>query len=290
MLTKATFLNGIIVTMANRAVDISDVDDDVVQVEEDKSSAAGNVTTGGRNQPQSSPSLQRKTGTNASASASISSWAPDGVVDRKEPDNRETMSTPSRQVLRHTPQNSLYRRKRRGLRHVTTAASSITTIHSNESLNPSPLFRRRREDHGQNGEDDEDEDQNEDIGFTDWLTGETLNFLKWTGGVTLSTTGKLVAPPIQLTNSVIIPALFTTLVDWIDKITPQRVKDWVRILTSSVTHVIFVLRNTQRGIAFRSKVVDFVGGDVLGVLSSDEARQAVVDGMACTVKVAEALQ
>ena len=215
--------------------------------------------------------------------ASTSSWAPAGAHGKVR-DNRDVISTPPRHGLSShaTQQRSLYRRR---LRHMsTTATSSITTIHSNEATSPK-LFRQREGTH-----DDKEEHHHEETSFTDWLTGETLSFLRWTGGVTLSTTGKLVAPPIHLTNSVILPALFTTLVDWIDKTTPQRVKDWVRILTSSVTHVISVLRNTPSGITFRSKLVDFVGGDVLGVLSSDEARQAVVDGMACTVKLSEALQ
>jgi hypothetical protein len=79
-------------------------------------------------------------------------------------------------------------------------------------------------------------------------------------------------------------------VDVLDRITPQQVKDWLRIVTSSVHHVITVLRNTPKGLQFRTNVVEFVSGDVLEVLSSDETRQVIMDGMACTVKLAEALK
>ena len=262
--------------MSNKSADSREDHDD-----EDKN-VEGTSQASRKDDDTLSANAGRVTTTRRRNVASTSSWAPAGARG-KERDDRDVISTPPRQGLSPTtPQRSLYRRR---LRHMsTTATSSITTIHSNERTSPK-LFRQREEkqDHGE-------EHHQEETSFTDWLTGETLSFLRWTGGVTLSTTGKLVAPPIHLTNSVILPALFTTLVDWIDKTTPQRVKDWVRILTSSVTHVISVLRTTPSGITFRSKLVDFVGGDVLGVLSSDEARQAVVDGMACTVKLSEALQ
>ena len=116
----------------------------------------------------------------------------------------------------------------------------------------------------------------------------TIELLKLAGGVTLSTTGKIMSPSIQVTTQVIIPALWTAFTDYVHHIAPDRLKDWFRIVRSSLYHFITVLKNTHKGITFRKKVVT-VGADVLDCLSSDASRQVIVDGMATVVKLAEAL-
>ena len=125
--------------------------------------------------------------------------------------------------------------------------------------------------------------------FKDWLTSGTVEFLKLTGGVALTTTGKLVNPPLQLTR-MLIPSFIASLVDYIDTVMPQRAKDWVRIFTSSIHHIIRVLRNTPRGIQFRHQLIDIVLQDLIQLLSSDEVQQTILDGMATQVKLSEALQ
>lgn len=116
----------------------------------------------------------------------------------------------------------------------------------------------------------------------------TLELLKLAGGATLSTTGKIISPSIQVTRQVVFPALWSALTDYYEYIAPPRLKDWFRIVTSSLHHFITVLTNTHKGIVFQKKVVN-VGRNVVDCLSSDASRQVIVDGMSTVVKLAEAL-
>lgn len=70
---------------------------------------------------------------------------------------------------------------------------------------------------------------------------------------------------------------------------PQRVKDWFRIISSSFHHLVKVVKNTHKGAVFRRKVAT-VGVDIVDVLSSEASRQALIDAMASLVKLYEALQ
>lgn len=124
--------------------------------------------------------------------------------------------------------------------------------------------------------------------LTDQVLAGTLDLLKMAGGATLSTTGKLVSPPLHVTRTVLLPALWQTLTDYLTSVTPLRVKDWFRIVSSSVHHVIVVIGNTSKGKIFQSKVFAFCGG-LSDCVSSDASRQALVDGMASVVKLSEAL-
>jgi hypothetical protein len=116
----------------------------------------------------------------------------------------------------------------------------------------------------------------------------TLELLKFAGGATLSTTGKLVAPPLYVTRNIILPNLWHACQDYITSSTPVRAKSWFKIISSSVHHFFSVLRGTARGKVFRHRVVR-VGGDILDSISSDDARQLLMDSMGVLVKTAEAL-
>jgi hypothetical protein len=129
----------------------------------------------------------------------------------------------------------------------------------------------------------------EDSWFKSWLTVGILDVLGAAAGVTLSTTGKLVAPPLQMTKTLIIPGLLALMVDTLDAVTPPRVQDWFRILSSSLHHLMTVLRSTDKGKIFSSQVY-IVLQDILKALSAPESRQVLVDGMATSVKFAAALQ
>jgi hypothetical protein len=115
----------------------------------------------------------------------------------------------------------------------------------------------------------------------------TVGFLRMAGGLTLSTTGALVAPPLHVTRTLILPNLWAASLDYIAHNTPDRVKDWFRIIRSSFMHIVTGLKNTASGKVFRSHLVD-VGVDLVKCVSSDEARQMLTDGVACVVKLAEA--
>jgi hypothetical protein len=129
--------------------------------------------------------------------------------------------------------------------------------------------------------------------FSDRLTSSavsgTLGLLRLASDVTLSTTGKLVAPPLQATQHLLLPTLFAAVRDYVSSITSQRVKDWFRIVQSSLHHLVSVLLSTPVGQEFRQDVVN-VGADVMDCLSSDSARQVITDAMACVVKFSEAIQ
>lgn len=129
----------------------------------------------------------------------------------------------------------------------------------------------------------------EDSWFKSWLTMGILDVLGTAAGVTLSTTGKLVAPPLHLTKNILLPGLLALIVDTLDSITPPRVKDWFRILSASSYHLITVLGSTEKGKIFSSQFY-IVLQDVMQALSAPESRQVLVDGMATSVKFAAALQ
>ena len=117
----------------------------------------------------------------------------------------------------------------------------------------------------------------------------SLELLKLAGGLTLSTTGKLVAPPLKVTQQILLPSLWAAISDFIRQATPTRVKDWFQILSASLYHLYAVLKNTQRGQAFRSRILT-VGGDLVDCVSSDESRQVITDAMASVVKLSEAMK
>ena len=127
-----------------------------------------------------------------------------------------------------------------------------------------------------------------DSSFKSWLTSGILGALNVAAGVTISTTGTLMAPPLHVTKTVLLPGLLALFIDTLDATTPQRIKDWFRILSSSVYHLFSVLRSTSSGKKFSSQFW-IVLKDVMGALSSPESRQLLVDGVACSVKFADAL-
>lgn len=122
----------------------------------------------------------------------------------------------------------------------------------------------------------------------DQVLAGTLELLKMAGGVTLSTTGKLVYPPLHITRTILLPTLWNALIDYLGQVTPLRVKDWFRILSSSVHHIFTVIGNTKKGKIFQEKMRTVCGG-LFDCVTSDVSRQALVDGMASLVKLSEAL-
>jgi hypothetical protein len=125
--------------------------------------------------------------------------------------------------------------------------------------------------------------------FKGWLADSMLDVLNTAAGFTISTTGTILSPPIAMTKNVLLPGLLAILVDTLDNITPPRIQDWFRILSSSVYHLYSVLKSTEQGQKFRHQLV-LVLQNIFEVWSAPESRQVVVDGMAASVKLADALQ
>jgi hypothetical protein len=117
----------------------------------------------------------------------------------------------------------------------------------------------------------------------------TVEFLKQVGGVTLSTTGALVAPPLHITRTVLLPNLFAAFKDFIASQSPTRLKDWFRIFSSSIYHIFNTLQNTETGHVFSNRLV-LVLIDFLDCLSADTTRQLLLDTMSCMVKFFEILE
>ena len=148
------------------------------------------------------------------------------------------------------------------------------------------------------GEDDEDgdgihpaESHQPRVSFQDQLAASalsgTIEFLKVAGGLTLNATGKVVAPPLHVTRTVLLPALWAASMDYVSGHAPQRAKDWFRIISTSVHQFIEVLKETERGQIFRRRLL-LLGGDLLDCLSADTTRQLLIDVMAGMVKLVEA--
>lgn len=126
--------------------------------------------------------------------------------------------------------------------------------------------------------------------FRKWIAEGMLDTLNVVAGITLSTTGTILSPPIALTRA-IIPSILAIIVDALDKATPQRLQDWFRILSSSVYHlfVVLVAGSTDRGRRFRDQITQ-VAHSFVEAWSAPESRQVIVDGMATGIKLTDALQ
>ena len=124
--------------------------------------------------------------------------------------------------------------------------------------------------------------------FKGWLLENMLGALNTAAGFTISTTGAILQTPIALTQNVVLPGVLAIIVETIDSMTPPRVQDWFRILSSSVYNFFAVLKSTEQGKRFRQQLV-LVVQSMFEVWSSPESRQTAVDGMAAAVKLADAL-
>jgi hypothetical protein len=140
--------------------------------------------------------------------------------------------------------------------------------------------------------DEDDNNKNEKVSssFKKWLADGMLDGLNAIAGITLSTTNTLLSPPIALTRNIILPGVLAIIIDTLDTITPPRVQDWFRIISSSVYHFFTVLisGSSQPGMQFRNQV-GVVVQSFLEAWSAPESRQVVVDTMATGVKLADAL-
>ncbi|OEU07047.1 hypothetical protein FRACYDRAFT_252149 [Fragilariopsis cylindrus CCMP1102] len=139
-------------------------------------------------------------------------------------------------------------------------------------------------------EDDDSKNKKVSSSFKKWLADGMLGGLNTIAGVTLSTTNTLLSPPIALTRNIILPGVLAIIIDTLDTITPPRVQDWFRIISSSVYHffTVVVSGSSLHGMQFRSQV-GVVVQSFLEAWSAPESRQVVVDTMATGVKLAGAL-
>ncbi|GAX11295.1 hypothetical protein FisN_7Lh403 [Fistulifera solaris] len=133
------------------------------------------------------------------------------------------------------------------------------------------------------------QEEKEDIPLHDRIASSavaaSLEFLRIAGGVTLSTTGTLMQPPLHVTQKYVLPQLWHAFLDLLQNETPERLQDWFRIVSSSVYHFISVLRETVSGQALRERLL-IVWVDLVQVLATDASRQALMEFTACWVKFA----
>lgn len=132
-------------------------------------------------------------------------------------------------------------------------------------------------------------DEQPDIPLQDRIAASavaaSLEFLRIAGGVTLSTTGTLMQPPLHVTQKYVLPQLWHALLDLLQKDTPERLQGWFRIVSSSVQHFVSVLRETAPGQALRERLL-IVWADLVQLLATDASRQSLIDYTACWVKFA----
>ena len=151
----------------------------------------------------------------------------------------------------------------------------------------------RYQNHEQHQQDfhNQEQPQQQPSSYRKWLAEGMLETLNVMAGITLSTTGTILSPPIAMTKNIIIPSLLAILVDTLDAVTPHRVQGWFRILSSSMYHLFAVLvtRSTEKGENFREKVT-LVFKSFLEAWGAPESRQVVVDGMSTGVKFVDAMQ
>jgi hypothetical protein len=129
--------------------------------------------------------------------------------------------------------------------------------------------------------------------FTDQIAqsavSTTMELLKLATGVTLTTTGKLYAPSLQVTRTVLLPSMFTALVEYLGAVTPQRAQDWFRILSSSAYHITAVLtQHTEPAQQFR-RALQLGWSSLVECASAPATIQAVVDAVTCWVRLVDAL-
>ena len=117
----------------------------------------------------------------------------------------------------------------------------------------------------------------------------TIELLKQVGGVTVSATGALVAPPLHITRTVLLPSLFAALKDFIASNSPVRVKDWFRIFSTSIYHMFNTLQNTEAGLDFSNRMV-MIMIDLIDCISAETTRQLLLDVMSSFVKFFEVVQ
>ncbi|KAL3927620.1 MAG: hypothetical protein SGBAC_013012 [Bacillariaceae sp.] len=146
---------------------------------------------------------------------------------------------------------------------------------------------KKRENRTANLDSIKNEKKDEET-FKGWLSARILDGLNTAAGATLSTTGQLIAPPLHVTKTVILPSLLSLFVDALDTVAPQRLKDWFRIWSSSIDHLVSVIRSTNGGKHFASSFLQ-VMQDIALVSSAPETRNILIDTMAFGVKIFDAL-
>jgi hypothetical protein len=184
--------------------------------------------------------------------------------------------------------------------NVSNLSSSHSLPRPGETTRPASTFEKRTGSHASKQRftqfdeassilPDMEEMSNKNDSFKGWLAENILDALNTAAGFTIATTGTILSPPIAMTKNVILPGLLAILVDTLDNITPPRIQDWFRIVSSSVFHMYSVLKSTEQGQKFRQQLL-LVFQTLFEVWSAPESRQVVVDGMAAGVKLADALQ
>lgn len=116
----------------------------------------------------------------------------------------------------------------------------------------------------------------------------TLGVLKQVGGLTLSTTGALVAPPLHVTKTILLPQIWAAFVDFLASNSPPRLQHWFRIVQTSIYHVGNTLLNTNPGRTARLRWLR-VWNDGVDCLSSAPARQWIIDLSSTLIKGADLL-
>ena len=105
----------------------------------------------------------------------------------------------------------------------------------------------------------------------------TLDFLRIAGGLTLSTTGKLVAPPLHVTQTVVLPQLWAATRAYLLEHFP-----WIAVIEAAISNLWQVLVDTPQGREWQRQSIETLTCFAL----QPSLKPVLVEGMACVVKTA----
>ena len=235
-----------------------------------------------------------------SASPSVSSWATNDDISRYN----------NRNHLRRKYSYRGGRRRRmsplRLRRTKTPTTNNLSSMNSDDNTRfySEQQYTTNNNNRGyfdENDEVDNDaDDHNEDLDnkettnekkktaskIKNWLSESMLETMNIIAGVTLSTTGKIVKPPLAVTKNILLPAMVAIIIDVMETVTPILIQDWFKIVSSSLYHFfhVFLSGSTVTGTKFR-KQSTVVAQSFMETISAPECQQAVIDTVTTGIKL-----
>jgi hypothetical protein len=117
----------------------------------------------------------------------------------------------------------------------------------------------------------------------------SIEVLKSVGGVTLSTTGAVMAPSIHVARTWVLPSVYAAWTEYWNATCPTRLQNWIRIVQSSIYHLYDTLKNTDKGQQCIQQFV-VIWLDLVECLSSPTSRQCFMDMIATWIQFIEACE
>lgn len=124
--------------------------------------------------------------------------------------------------------------------------------------------------------------------LSDQVFGTLLGAAKLAGGVTLSATGQVMAPPLALTRSLLLPALWDAIVFVLQENVPLRALEWWRVVSTTVSQAVRILINTPVGEQARGRLLAVIS-DIVKIITSVDAQRLLMDTSGTIVQLGRVL-